>query len=131
MSRIGSILLEFGMSFPRSHSKMKSFFQLLAKYGEPISPMLIRELREHHDYYLQLNELIALQDKKLKQLVDNDERALLLKTIPGVGTLTASRCLSDISNATDFKNGRHLAACGWTWLHDNSQPVENNITQYK
>ena len=114
MSRIGSILLEFGMSFPRSHSKMKSLFQWLAEHGEPIPPMLIRELREHHDYYLKLNELISLQDKKLKQLVENNELAQLLKTIPGVGTLTASRCLSDISNAADFKNGRHLAA--WVGL---------------
>lgn len=114
MSRIGSILLEFGMSFPRSHSKMKSLFQWLAEYGEPIPPMLLRELREHHDFYLKLNELISLQDKKLKQLVENNELAKLLKTIPGVGTLTASRCMSDISNAADFKNGRHLAA--WVGL---------------
>ena len=114
MSRIGSILLEFGMSFPRSHSKMKSLFQWLAEYGEPIPPMLLRELREHHGFYLKLNELISLQDKKLKQLVENDELAQLLKTIPGVGTLTASRCMSDISNASDFKNGRHLAA--WVGL---------------
>jgi len=110
MSRIGSILLEFGMSFPKSHAKMKALFQWLAEHGEPIPPMLLLELRDHHDYYLKLNQLIMSQDKKLKEIVDHDERAQLLKTIPGVGDLTASRCLSDISNAADFKNGRHLAA---------------------
>lgn len=110
MSRMGSILLEFGMSFPKSHAKMKALFQWLAEHGEPIPPMLLLELRDHHDYYLRLNQLISTQDKKLKEIVDNDERAQLLKTIPGVGDLTASRCLSDISNAADFKNGRHLAA---------------------
>lgn len=114
MSAQGSILLEFGMSFPRSHSKMKSLFQWLAEYGEPIPPMLLRELRGHHDFYLKLNELISQQDKKLKQLVEGDELAQLLKTILGVGTLTASCCMSDISNAADFKNGRHLAA--WVGL---------------
>ena len=112
MSRIGATLLEFGMSFPKSHAKMKTLFQWLAEHGEPIPPMLLLELRDHHDYYLKLNQLILTQDKKLKEIVDNDERAQLLKTIPGVGTLTASRCISDISNAADFKNGRHLAA----WL---------------
>ena len=110
MSRIGSILLEFGMSFPKSHAKMKALFQWLAEHGEPIPPMLLLELRDHHDYYLKLNQLILTQDKKLKEIVDHDERAQLLKTIPGVGNLTASRCLSDISNVADFKNGRHLAA---------------------
>jgi len=110
MSRIGSMLLEFGMAFPKSHSKMKKLFQWLAEHGEPIPPMLLLELRDHHDYYLKLNQLILTQDKKLKDIVLNDELAQLLKTIPGVGDLTASRCLSDISNAGDFKNGRHLAA---------------------
>ena len=112
MSRIGATLLEFGMSFPKSHAKMKVLFQWLAEHGEPIPPMLLLELRDHHDYYLKLNQLILAQEKKLKEIVDHDERAQLLKTIPGVGTLTASRCISDISNVADFKNGRHLAA----WL---------------
>ncbi len=112
MSRIGATLLEFGMSFPKSHAKMKVLFQWLAEHGEPIPPMLLLELRDHHDYYLRLNNLISVQDKKLKQVVENDERGQLLMTIPGVGNLTASRCLSDISSATDFKNGRNFAA----WL---------------
>ena len=112
MSRIGATLLEFGMSFPKSHAKMKVLFQWLAEHGEPIPPMLLLELRDHHDFYLKLNQLILTQEKKLKEIVDHDERAQLLKTIPGVGNLTASRCISDISNTADFKNGRHLAA----WL---------------
>ena len=110
MSRIGSMLLEFGISFPKGHGKMKSLFQWLADNNEPIPPMLMQELIEHHDYYLQLNERIAGQDKKLKQLVEQNEDAQLLKSIPGVGDLTASQCLADISDAGNFKNGRQLAA---------------------
>lgn len=56
--------------------------------------------------------LIQKQDKKLSELVAQDKRAQLLKTIPGVVDLTASRCLSDISTPQDFKNGRRMAA----WL---------------
>jgi len=114
MSRIGAILLEFGMSFPKGHNHMKGLFQWLADNGEPIPPLLMQELISHHEYYKRLNELINEQDKKLKALIENDERAQLLKTIPGVGDLTASRCLSDISDASDFKNGRHMAA--WVGL---------------
>ena len=91
---------------------MKVLFQWLAEHGEPIPPMLLLELRDHHGYYLRLNKLISVQDKKLKQVLEYDERGQLLMTIPGVGNLTASRCLSDISSATDFKNGRNFAA----WL---------------
>ena len=110
MSRIGAMLLEFGISFPKGHSKMKNLFQWLADNKEPIPPMLMQELIEHHEYYLQLNERIAGQDKKLKQLVEQNEDAQLLKSIPGVGDLTASQCLADISDASNFKNGRQLAA---------------------
>ena len=110
MSRIGAILLEFGMSFPRGHGYMKTLFQWLADNGEVIPPMLMQELVEHHEYYLHLNEKIAGQDKKLKQLVEQDERAQLLKSIPGVGDLTAAQCLADISDVRHFKNGRQMAA---------------------
>lgn len=44
--------------------------------------MLMQELIERHEYYLQLNERIAEQDKKLKQLVEQNEDAQLLKSIP-------------------------------------------------
>lgn len=110
MSRIGAILLEFGMSFPKGHSKMKSLFQWLADNGEAMPAMLMQELLTHHEYYLQLNERISEQDKKLKRLVEQDERAQLLKSIPGVGDLTAIQCLADISDVHSFKNGRQLAA---------------------
>ncbi|WP_188923348.1 IS110 family transposase, partial [Shewanella saliphila] len=110
MSRIGAILLEFGMSFPRGHAKMKVLFQWIADNSEPLPAMLMQELIEHHEYYLLLNERIAGQDKKLKQLVEQDVRAQLLKTIPGVGDLTAAQCLADISDVTHFKNGRQMAA---------------------
>ena len=56
------------------------------------------------------NERIAGQDNKLKQLVEQNEDAQLLKSIPGVGNLTASQCLADISDVGHFKNGRQLAA---------------------
>jgi len=71
---------------------MKVLFQWPAEHGEPIPPMLLLELRDHHDYYLKLNQLIMAQEKKLKEIVDYDERAQLLKRIPGVGNLTANRC---------------------------------------
>lgn len=112
MSRMGAILLEFGMSFPKGHSQMKKLFQWLTDKGEPIPTALMHELVEHHEYYTQLNELIQKQDKKLAAITANDERTQRLKSIPGIGDLTASRCLSDISNAHDFKSGRHMAA----WL---------------
>jgi len=110
MSRIGAILLEFGMSLPNGHGYMKKLFQWLAEQKTKLPQLLMRELSEHHNHYMQLNRKIAEQDKKLKAIVNQSERAQLLKSIPGIGDLVASRCLSDIANPGDFKNGRHMAA---------------------
>ena len=126
MSRIGAILLEFGMSLPKGHSYIKGLFQWLADNGEAIPPMLMQELVEHQEYYLKLNNRIQAQDNKLKSLLENDERAKLLKSIPGVGDLTTSRCLSDISEPTDFKNGRHMAA--WIGLVPHQHSTGGNST---
>jgi len=110
MNRIGSILLEFGLSFPRGHIHMKKLFDWLSQQPSRIPKLLLQELVEIHEYYVLLNERIKQQEKKLLNIVERDERAQLLKTIPGIGDLVASQCISSISNVHDFKNGRHMAA---------------------
>ena len=110
MNRIGCILLEFGLSFPRGHGHMKKLFQWLADKNEPIPPILMLELKQHYDYYVHLSELIQVQNDKLQQLLKNNSLMQLLQTVPGVGPMTASCCLSSIGNASDFKNGRNFSA---------------------
>lgn len=110
MNRIGSILLEFGISFPRGHHNMKNLFQYLADNKEPVPPMLILELRDQLDHYNQLNAWIKEQEKKLVNLLKDDELLSLLQSVPGVGPMTASCCLSAVVNPHDFANGRNFAA---------------------
>lgn len=110
MNRIGSILLEFGISFPRGHHNMKNLFQYLADNKEPVLPMLILELREQLDHYNQLNTWIKEQEKKLENLLKDDELLTLLQSVPGIGPMTASCCLSTVGDPTDFANGRNFAA---------------------
>ncbi|MDE1263447.1 IS110 family transposase [Vibrio sp. SA48] len=110
MNRIGSILLEFGISFPRGHHNMKNLFQYLADNKEPVPPMLILELREQLDHYNQLNTWVKEQEKKLENLLKDDELLTLLQSVPGIGPMTASCCLSTVGDPTDFANGRNFAA---------------------
>jgi len=112
MSRIGSILLEFGVSLPQGHATMKRLFSWLAEQSQSLPSLLIHELQVVHDHYLLLNERITEHDKQLKALVDQDENGRLLKSIPGVGDLVASQCLADLGAVDQFKNGRNMAA----WL---------------
>lgn len=110
MNRIGSILLEFGISFPRGHHHMKNLFQWLANKKEPVPPLLIIELRQQLDYYNFLNQRIKEQEEKLLELNKDNELNDLLQSIPGIGPMTASCCLSVVGNPHDFSSGRNFAA---------------------
>jgi len=112
MSRVGALLLEFGLSFRRGHAAMKRLFSWLAEQPVNLPPLILDQLQELHCYYSDLNERIKRQDRQLQQLVQSNHNACLLKTIPGVGDLTASLCIAEGGNARQFKNGRDLSA----WL---------------
>ncbi len=112
MCRIGAILLEFGLSLPKGHAKMKVLFQWLADQKQPLPQSLMGELRTIHDHYSYLNEQVKAQDIKLHNIAEQNELARLLKTIPGIGDLTATLCVADVSSSNNFTNGRNMAA----WL---------------
>lgn len=110
MNRIGSVLLEFGISFPRGHHYMKGLFQWLADKKEPVPPLLILELRQQLKYYNLLNQWIKEQEKKLEALNEGNELMGLLQGVPGIGPMTAPCCLSAVSDPQNFPNGRNFAA---------------------
>ncbi|HCG5955949.1 TPA: IS110 family transposase [Vibrio parahaemolyticus] len=112
MNRICSMLLEFGLGFPRGHHQMKNLFQWLAKQKETLPPMLMLELQNQLDYYNLLNRWIQEQEEKLEFLNRDNELMTLLQSVPGIGPMTASCCLSVVGDPNDFKNGRNFAA----WL---------------
>lgn len=49
-NRIGSMLIEFGISFPWGHANMKKRFQWLGD-KQAFPPLLVQELQNQHDYY--------------------------------------------------------------------------------
>ena len=110
MSRIGSVLLEFGVSLPQGHGVMKRLFSWLPEQTEVISELLMQELQVMHEHYLSLCERITAYDKKLASKVNQDEKGQLLKSIPGIGDMVASQCLADITDVNQFTNGRNMAA---------------------
>lgn len=112
MSRIGATLLEFGLSLPRGHSTMKRLFSWLAQQRIHLEKVVLQELQLMHDHYLLLNERIAVQDRKIKASVTEDALCQLLKTIPGIGDMTASQAVMEMGNMAQFKNGREASA----WL---------------
>lgn len=112
MSRIGAILLEFGLSLPQGHSTMKQLFCWIGKQEIELPQALYAELMLAHEHYLLLNERIAEQDRKIAEWVKQDDACQRVKTIPGIGDMIASQLVMEVGNAQQFKNGREMAA----WL---------------
>ena len=110
MNRIGSILLEFGISLPKGHASMKGLFQWLADKNQNLPPLIIFELSELHEHYQNLNERIDSQADKVERILADNEQMKQLQSVPGIGPVIASACLSSVGNPNDFKNGRNFAA---------------------
>lgn len=111
MSRIGAFLLEFGLSLPKGHATMKRLFSWLgAQKGVELPEGLLGELNGAYEHYLYLSDRIAVQDRKIKEQVEQDERCRLLKTVPGIGDMVASQTVMEVGNAQAFNNGRGMAA---------------------
>lgn len=59
-----------------------------------------------------LHKRIRWYEERLKQVAKEDARVRLLRTIPGVGAVTASAIIASIGDGHQFRNGREFAA----WL---------------
>ena len=66
------------------------------------------------DQVISLDERVVFYDKLIDYHSKIDERAKRLRTIPGVGPITASAIVSTIGDGKQFKNGREFAA--WVGL---------------
>ena len=59
---------------------------------------------------LSTREKIAEMDRHIKNEADQDEQCRRLQEINGIGPLTATALVAQVSDAQQFKNGRQMAA---------------------
>jgi transposase len=64
------------------------------------------------EHLLALHARVRWYEARLKQVAKEDARVRLLRTIPGVGAVTASAIIASIGDGHQFRNGREFAA----WL---------------
>ena len=64
------------------------------------------------DQVIALDDRVTFYDKLIEYHSRIDERAKRIRTVPGVGPITASAIVATIGDGKQFKNGREFAA----WL---------------
>ncbi|MDG2763904.1 IS110 family transposase, partial [Vibrio parahaemolyticus] len=91
MNRIGSILLEFGISLPKGHASMKGLFQWLVDKNQHLPPLIIFELSELHEHYQNLNERINSQAEKVEKILADSEQMKQLQSILRISVIAIAR----------------------------------------
>ena len=106
INQIRGLLSERGVIFPQGALIIrKELLKFLSTPQEKCSLSFCETLT-------QLDDKVAVCDRKLKYHAKECPKAARLLTIPGIGVLTATAMVSASGDPKTFKNGRHFAA----WL---------------
>lgn len=113
VNQIRGLLMEYGITLDEGFAKFKlQLADALEDANTELTP-LVRSLA--YSQYELVKKLVTEQDlldKKLENIVADNEDYNRLKEVPGVGINTASMFIASVGDANVFKNGRHVAA----WL---------------
>ena len=111
LNRMRSCAMEYGVVFPEGVARfLKGFAGWLNDENNGLSGLAMLTLR---DFKAQLDEKdvrLALYDTQLTQAARQDERAVALMEVPGIGKLTATALLAAVADARHFGSGRDFAA---------------------
>jgi transposase len=122
VNMIRGLLTEFGVILPRGIDHLRSLAREM-QVGELLG---IPETAEDViallcDQLIDLDLRITRLDKAISEQAKQDERIELLRTIPGIGPLTASAIVATIGNGRQFRSARDFAAwIGLTPLNKSS-----------
>jgi transposase len=112
---IRGLLREFGHVIGTGPVAAMRFVKAFHADDCPDIPDLAKSvLKTLCDQVISLDERVVFYDKLIDYHSKIDERAKRLRTIPGVGPITASAIVSTIGDGKQFKNGREFAA--WVGL---------------
>lgn len=109
-NRIRGLLAEFGVIVAQSDAALRQRLADLNPHALPVSVLeLLGDLNAH---WQQVHERMAIYDRRIEAHAKADTRCMRLRSIIGVGPLTADALVATVGSANEFKNGRQLAA----WL---------------
>lgn len=112
-NQIRGFLLEFGIVLPQGIRVLRRHLpevleDATSEFG-PAGRALLAELREE---LVRLDERVTELDARLERAASADARCRRLRSLPGIGPLTATALVATLGDVRGFSSGRHLAA----WL---------------
>lgn len=113
VNQIRGLLLEFGVAMPQGRDKVRAQLPWLLEDAENGLPLLLRELLfSQYQRLCELDKQILESDRKIDTIAKQDEKALRLMKLEGIGPITATAMIASVGDIREFQNGRQFAA----WL---------------
>ena len=113
VNMLRSVLAEFGIVIRQGAGHAIAFAKRCLEGAEQDLPDLARQVAINLSHQLvALHRRVLWYGRQLNRAAARDERVGRLRTIPGVGPITASAIVASIGDGRQFPNGRSFAA----WL---------------
>lgn len=108
-----SLLAEFGVIIPQGTGAAVKYAKGVLEGEKPALPEIaVDVLRQLSHQLVAMHLRFRWYEMRMRLHSKLDKRVMLLRTIPGVGPVTASAIVATVGDAKQFKNGRQFAA----WL---------------
>ena len=112
-NQLHGFLLEYGIASPKgTGALLRRLAEEVDAGDNELSAAARGLLRELGDELRRREARVAQFDRQLRALVKQSAAAQRLMTIPGIGAVTATALVAAVGDASQFRNGRELAA----WL---------------
>lgn len=111
LHQLRGLLFEFGVVYRGGRKGgLAELRSRLAEIQAQVPPMLFGALQEQLQRISRLDEEIAALEARIEAWQAQDADCQRLRTIPGVGALTASAVVATMGDARTFRSGREFAA---------------------
>ncbi|GJL73248.1 MAG: hypothetical protein NMNS01_24470 [Nitrosomonas sp.] len=105
------MLSEFGIVMPQGIRSISKYMPDILEDAENGLPGTLRKLLERLNGHLkELGRQVEELELQIKLWHKGNQASKKLEAIPGFGSITASAIVATVGNATEFENGRQLAA---------------------
>lgn len=110
-NQMRGLLSEFGIVMPQGiHSIAKRMPDILEDAENGLPGTMRRLLERLNKHLKELDRQVEELEQQIVQWHKESELSRKLEAIPGIGPITASAIVATVGEASEFKNGRQLAA---------------------
>jgi transposase len=113
INEVHGLMNEYGIVLPKGGAKFRqAVVEKLESDKDKLTPLSQEMFAKLVEEFATLEEQIAYYQKKLESLATTHPECQRLRTIPGLGPITATALIAAVGDVGVFKNGRQFAA----WL---------------